>query len=86
MRQRSKIIKDQYGVHIYLTQDWYERLARECEWVVESVCDGNSLYEVSQAMPVITSIMLSKDAVRGMDTGDRLMLSNKVDNWYEYKK
>jgi hypothetical protein len=86
MRKKSKIIKDTHGVTIYLSQDWYERFAKECEWVVELACNSNPLYDVSKALPVITSFMLSKKAVKEMDLGDRLVLTNKLDNWYEYKR
>jgi predicted transcriptional regulator len=85
MRQRSKIIKDQHGVTIYLTNDWFERFTKECKWTVELACNHNSLYQVSKSLPVITSIMLSEKAVSKMDLGDRVILTNKLDNWYEYE-
>jgi len=83
---KNKIVKNQNGVTIYLTQAKFEHFAEECRWVVETVCKTNSLNNITKELPVISSFVLSEKTISKMDTGDRVILSSSLSKWFEYER
>lgn len=83
---KNKIVKNENGVTIYFTQDKFEHFARECKWVIETVCKSNSLNDITKSLPVISSFVLSEKIISKMDMGDRVILSSSLSKWFEYDK
>jgi len=83
---KNKIVKNQNGVTIYLTQDKFDHFAEECKWVIETVCKNNSLKDIAKELHVISSFVLSQKTISKMDIGDRVILSNNLSKWFEYER